>query len=125
MTALTLLTVVGWQTAAHAQLLVNFQASTYTGGSTWTGSQSGVVATADPNTTSGNGSGPVASGGSVTTSNGGFLFNTSNVPTLDGKTSYTLAIGFTATNIPNGFGGVTPLLRQWRLRRRHPRSGAR
>ena len=80
---------------ASAQMLANFQASDYTTGSpAWTDTQ-GVNAT-----TTG---APVGNGQSITLNGGYFLVNSGSIG-LTGKTSFTMAIGFTATAIPNGGG---------------------
>jgi hypothetical protein len=85
-------------TAAQGQtLLANFQADQYSGGTTWTDAEGTLTASLYlPGTT------PVANGTSVST-NGGFYFSTDTAG-LTGLTSYSLAVGFTATAIYNGAG---------------------
>ena len=84
--------------SAQAQtLLVNFQADTYKGGSTWTDSQSGVIATASGT--------PVAGGSDITTTAGGFNFSTSSAGMV-GLSTYAIAVGYTATSFGANGGGA-------------------
>jgi hypothetical protein len=88
-------------TGRGQSLLVNFQAHDYTGGSTWTDTEGNATADYVGSTAA------VANSGSVTT-NGGFSFATGDVMGLDGLSTYTEAVGFTATSIaPQTTGAFT------------------
>ena len=86
------LLIIPEMTGRAQSLLVNFQASDYTGGNSWTDAEGNLTASYVGN------SHAVANGTSVT-ANGGFEFPTGDVTGLTGLGSYTEAVGFTATSI--------------------------